>query len=385
MKYTTLLTLLLLTTALLAQDRRGSWLVAGNTGAAYQDLRQEAPDFRGFPVGGILTVEQSFLTANSFRTGYFLSNRFLLGGQVAYRDVNLETSPSFDEVGRFSLEPFLRYYVLQPEGPRKPMVFAEVGFGTVGIGAGDGWETDFHLGLGADMALFPEVLISANLNYEAMAMGLNYTSLNLGFHALTGQLGDAPFLSPTRAGSFTTNGQWLAARYGRMVRDDVQTDLAVSLTPRVGYFVLPGLMIEGGVDLLHFQQSEDPLAIVSMTRDNSATSLAAVIGARYYPLRNSRLSPFLVGEKRFGRSDRSTTLVRTGRTDTIEDNSTGWRAGAGISYFLSSHLAIDVEATYGELDGEQTFRDIQSRLTTVATSDRVIRGSVGLRFFLPSR
>jgi opacity protein-like surface antigen len=385
MKLTTLiLFFVFLTFTLTAQDRRGSWLIDGGSNMSFSDTRIEELMLAGG--GGIPvprpTSDHQLLSASSHHTGYFLTDRFLVGSRIFYSKFTIESDNFLsDEEGRLTLRPFLRYYLLQPASG-KFRAFGELGFGTIGAGRGENWETDFHLGIGAERVLAPDVLASANLNYEAMASGMNFTTLTLGLHTLTGQLTAARNANPMRAGSFATDAQWLNASYGRMKRgEDVQSDLTFNLTPSLGYFITRGLMAEVGLNMAYARRRDDSPFLPNFTTISNSTFAAVRAGGRYYPLRVGRLAPFVMGQVQTRWFQQSVTSQSSSSSESGE-TSFGWLAGAGANYFLSDRIALDLTVTYGRERSELELDFVDFELEP--TRERQVRATLGMRFFLPA-
>ena len=373
---------LLLTFALAAQTRKGNFYVAGGTTASYQFTNK--PSTTGGD--GLSLNRPDDLTgfqATSFRSGYFLTNRLLVGTRVDYLNAAADQGYLFPESNRLSLKPFARYYILERGSAERPLaVFGELGFGTFAVGRGDNYETDFHLGAGAELGLTAGVLGTANLNYNANAYGLNYTNLNVGLNVLTGQLSAPTATTRLRAGTITTNGQWLHLAYGRMERGEQQhTALHLNLTPRLGYFVLDNLLIESSLNL-DYVDLQDRIGSDRIIPDGvgRGTDLRVDLSARYYALQLGHLLPFVGAGIGYRNLDQEDVIVNGFIDRTLR--SRHWRADVGASYMLSNALALDLSGSYlrehaGRADGGPGIFDLQDRATW--------RTEVGLRFFLANR
>ena len=382
-----LATALLLTLALSAQDRKGSFYLGGGTSATYQSINGSSTT----GVTGVAIDRPGDLTglrATSFRSGYFLTNRLLVGSRIDYLNASVDQGYLFDlfEGGnRLVLKPFVRYYLLdgKAEAKRPLAVFGELGFGTIGFGRGEAFETDFHLGLGAEVNLAAGVVGTAGLYYNANALGLNYTNLNVGLNLLTGQLALGAPASWLRAGTWTTNGQWLNLAYGHTRRGErTDSDLQLQLSPRLGYFVLDGLLLESTLDLSYARRDNNIGIDLRFPGGGTGTDLRVDVGLRYYVLPVGNLRPFATAGFGYRNVDQDQLLASMTVNRSLRYRH--WRAGAGAFYLLNNAVAIDLSTGYqqdkprrveGGPFGGQSSTENQNRWQT----------EVGLRFFLVRR
>jgi opacity protein-like surface antigen len=377
MRYAILCFSLFSALSLSAQYDRGQGYFSGSTAGAWQRTEYSFPNNPGGPNFGTPEDIRS-LDFRSFRAGYFPLDRLLIGAQLDYLNLFNDANSFSNDMGRLLLNPFARYYFLAGT-ERRVNLFGELGFGTVGIGDADGFETDFHLGAGAEVQLSPGILGTANLNYNANAWGLNFTTLDLGLNVLTGQLADWGTLDPTAAGTLTARGSLGSVSYGRMKRGEaVDSDFTFRLAPSVGYFVARGLHVELGTDLLINRQLDEIGGGVPELSDRSTLAAEIDLDVRYYPLTRGRLLPYLTaGIGRF--LQRRVFTAPQGRFQQ-DDTSGVWRAGAGFSYFYSPHLALDVAVRYER--GEEVFTNLDIFNRRTLNFNRVGLAA-GLRFFLP--
>ncbi|CAH0999572.1 hypothetical protein LEM8419_00872 [Neolewinella maritima] len=376
MKHLILLICLLISIGLCGQTRKGNWYLSGNTAVAGQHVTGTQTSVYS-PTAEL--YGRSNLSATSFRSGYFLSNRLLVGTRLDYLRTIARDYYVTNESNRLSLKPFVRYYILDGSSRRSLAVFGELGFGTISFGAGDRYETDFHLGLGAELPLAPGILGTANLNYDANAWGINFTNLTLGLNVLTGQLQDSPATAPLRRGTFTTSGRLGSVAYGRNKSgDDVAAELQVRLSPQLGYFILDGLLLEAAVTFDYRTYRSDSRYRFHYAAAFDSYALDAGLTARYYVLQRGRLLPYAeVGLSYL--QQRNHTGMRAVLVDGPKLRALPWRAGAGLSYILSPQLALDLSGVYQ--------RGTTKRLRDSWTNNqpqRRLQGTVGLRFFLPA-
>ncbi len=378
MKHVFLALCLLVTLSLSAQDRRGNFYLSGNTEFEYSKLGSERVNYWTYPTNLFQRFEGARFT--SFRSGYFLTNRLLVGTRVDYVNAASDPNYQYNEEGALTVKPFLRYYFLDLHSAPLSF-FGELGFATFGFGNATRYETDFHLGLGAELVLAPGVLGTANLNYDANADGVNYTNLTVGLNVLTGQLQGNAVTASLGRGTFSTTGRFGSIAYGRnQSGNNLDSDFRLTLTPRVGYFVLDGLMVEAAVEYTYNHYDFDRAFNRPFNASASITDFEAGVRARYYFLQRGRLLPFASAGIGYFRYRQEANGARGDLN--LAAKSFVWQAGAGVSYFLSPQLALDLTAEYNEGDARLTN---DSSVLGGGVSERQLRGSAGLRFFLPAR
>ncbi|MBB4078002.1 opacity protein-like surface antigen [Lewinella aquimaris] len=377
MKSHLLFALLLLTLTLAAQDREGNVYLSGNTGLEYSKLGSKDASIYGYPTN--LLQRFAGIRAHSFRSGYFLSNRFLLGARVDYINPTADPTYRYDYEGALRVKPFLRYYFLDHKSAPLSF-FGELGFSTLGLGNATRFETDFHLGLGAELVVGPGVLGTANLNYDANADGVNYTNLVVGLNALTGQLQGAPTVASVRKGTFSSHGPYGRIAYGRNQSGiNLTANFSLALTPRIGYFLLDGLMVEAAIDLLHNQYRVERDRANFNQGDLSLTDTELGVLLHYYPLRQGKVLPYVNAGWGYLELRQKVEGINGRFDETV--SSPVWQAGVGALYFLSSQLALDLALNYNT--GNASFKDGTPFVDGI--QQRQFRGAVGLRFYLPAR
>ena len=371
MKKLLLLTLcLVLTLSLSAQERKGNWYLSGNTQLAYNSTKSGDDTF---------SQQTEGVGFSSFRSGYFITNRLLLGTRTEYASRSNDPNQFGGARNSLVFQPFVRYYFLDA-GAKPISFFGELGFGTIGFGEGYGFETDFHLGLGAERALAPGVLATANLNYDANADGINYTNLVIGLNVLSGQLAGIGRTASVEAGTFSAAGQLLNAAYGRNSSGGLtDADLRINVSPQVGYFLLDGLLVEAAVDFTYSDVSSERNLGFSPLTNFRLYDLRAGVQARYYVLQRGRLLPFVSAGIGYTRLQQETEQQGSSQ---VEIYRPFWKLGAGASYFLSPQLAIDLTASYDR--GAMRFRS-GGRQLGVDLPERGLNVAASLRFFLPGQ
>jgi hypothetical protein len=116
----------------------------------------------------------------------------------------------------------------------------------------------------------------------------------------------------------------------RDIGNDAST-FVIDLNPRVGYFVLPGLLVAGNLEYAHFSQ------------DNGSSSVYGVGPSLTYYLRHrtTKLNPYF--------SARTLYLHQTLDPDagpSGSQNNFSWLGSVGVALFVARNVAIIGEAFY---------------------------------------
>ncbi|MEM9931198.1 MAG: outer membrane beta-barrel protein [Bacteroidota bacterium] len=301
------------------------------------------------------------------------TNRLLVGANVSIFAIpEQEFIPSQFNVG---LRPFARYYF--PGGEKRSIsYFGEVGFGTCSLFDGSGFETDFHFGGGVEKALFPGVVATALLRYDANASGLNFTRLNLGLHILLGQLENTENGISLEKGTFTADADIAGFSFGRMERGGSTDQFgSLSISPTAGYFLLDQLMVEIQTGIAYSRLSRN----INRNTLNQTTTANFALNLRYYPKTFGKLLPYAtagIGLTSFN-TRVTTDLFGEDRTSFTTDM---WQGGLGATLFLSPQLALDGTVLYQRTTSEQ------SNIFPLGTfTQRTLSFEVGFKFFLPRR
>ncbi|PPK88707.1 outer membrane protein with beta-barrel domain [Neolewinella xylanilytica] len=293
------------------------------------------------------------------QVGVFAFDRLLVGayanyGYGWYGDHFFDGSRG--DYHSYRVNPFLRYYILAGS-ERNWNLFAELGFGTWSSNLSSGFETDFHVGVGVDVPLWPGVVGTAKLDYNAYAEGLNYTTFGIRGNLLLGQLGTR-MQQPMAKGSWMTKSDLVSASIGHMRRGDNDwVNYGYSFHPTVGYFVVDGLLLSGLASVSYSRNQNDiqPTSIFGTNANLRHVSLDTELEARYYPWRNGKFLPYAA--LALGYSSRE---FESGQPDTDvinDESSTQWRAAAGLSYFLGQNVALEVSAAYQRQARKVDFND----------------------------
>ncbi len=323
-------------------------------------------------------LETNGLEIASVPVGVFAFNRILVGARIGYF-YNWYGENFFDgSIGndhQYQVNPFLRYYILAG-AERKWNLFAEVGYGSLASDNPSTFQGEFHLGAGVDLPLWPGVLGSARLAYNA-SKEINFTTLDIRGNILLGQLGTPTGPSLTK-GSWTTRGALASASLNHMRRgNDRWTNHTYSLHPTIGYFLADGLLVSNtSIASWYIMRNITQLTAIPVLDDNfHSLDFATEFETRYYPWRRGRFLPFGAAALGYGYYE---TLVFTEQGIEVEpEHSTHWRAAAGVSYFLGQHVALEVSAAYQREGSRRTADD----LTLPAIKFRRIALQTGFAFY----
>jgi opacity protein-like surface antigen len=365
------ITLIFVLTTLTAfgQSRKGHVYLSGNTSLSAERV---FADPEPLPVIGVFrpnaNEDEDVTTwrARSSRIGYFLTHRLMVGTDLY---VGTKTFDGRDESNYF-LDPFVRYYVTNRPG-RKVNFFAQLGFGTIGdYGFGSNYETNFHLGGGAEIRLSDDVAASALLRYNAQAAGLNFTELELQLNVFIGG-GLGKSAGPTLVkGSIMIDPAIGSIQLGHRGRDET-FNLIADLNLSGGYFLHDRWMVEAGFTLNsdQYRSNNDFDRLAAETGELQASAL---LGGRFFPTSVSRLRPYLLGRTHFSLNEQSLTPSfggAAGREITNTQSALHLQAGVGSLFSLSDNVALDAEVLYAAPVAGEALREV--------------RGRVGLKVFLP--
>lgn len=318
------ITLLLLLTAvslcLSAQSRKGSLLLAGDTRANYR---------------AISLASNQFWDVGTSRVGYFLTEDIVLGAELSLR-TNIF---AFQTPEDFRINPFFRYYISEITS-EKMNYFVQLGIGTFGaftdFGSAANFETDFHVGAGAEYTLAPNLLAEGLIRYNAKAFGLNYTELSLRMNVLIGKTKEQPSnqLLPRDIMFNPSGGNVLLGLRGR----ESVTHLIADLNLEGGFMVSKHLLFEAGFLVQRDAYRAEEVSFEGRRNRPLITQLRGYVGGRiflpidgvhaYAQARISHFSTTTGFDDEFGR--RSTT-----------DAAGQLGLGGGAMVFIAENVAID--------------------------------------------
>ena len=291
------------------------------------------------------TLLGSYLNGTAYRSGYFLSERFLVGTRIEYQQVWLNHPRLPEPNGYLGLQPFLRYYLFDLGSNRSTSIFGEAGFGTITFGEAQRFRQDAHVALGVETRLADGMSAITTFQYHRQAAGRNALSLSLGTNLQTGLLAASAGTAFFRKGTWTTNGQ-----LGRVLvavgKSTPFTDdrLSLHLRPTVGYVIRSGWLVE--VESEWQREVTTPYTDWNIEFYDSYSYDRRAVQARlrYYPYQGPRrLFPFaMIGagaEWLRNPGVYGDPLFTTYRAPHVG-------AGGGVTYLLASRVAADLTLMY---------------------------------------
>ncbi len=311
---------LLIISSLSAQSRKGSLLLAGDTGA---------------DVTAFSNVGNQFWDAGSSRVGYFLLDELVIGAEVSLR-TNLF---AFQTPEDFRINPFVRYYLTELEG-RKSTFFTQMGVGTFGafsdFGSTASFETDFHVGAGAEYIVADNLLAEGLLRYNAKAFGLNYTELSLRINVLVGN-GSGKTYMPLMAKDIMINPSGGNVQLGVRGREGV-SHLIADLRLEGGVFLTNNLIFEAGFTLERDAYRADPGNFEGVRNRPRITEVDVYAGGRFL-LPGERLRPYL--QARISRFIQRTAFDDQSGQQPVTEGVNLFGLGGGALVFIAKNVAFD--------------------------------------------
>lgn len=317
MRYFIIVLFSFLSVSLAAQYEKGNWYLDANSGAGSTNNTEYFNDSYGFRLKG----------------GYFLRDRLLIGAEVQN-----DNSMKWGLADPDGISLFARYYLPVLEGSR----FSLFGEATLDLGFSDRFSTGLSIGGGAEYALTPNILLTANLTagwggrrgvIGDLTIGTNYVfgggdnkeSVTDYAHRKGDILLNANF------GSLSSNGRFY---------------LAGDLNLAGGYFLSKNLLVTGE---LGFYRAKYDLGIPQAERSLRLAEYSAATGLRYHFNNGKRLQPYLaaglrytyVSDKRNGWNEGP-----AGRTGTFTESSLRADLKAGFLYHLDPNIALDFSLKY---------------------------------------
>ncbi|MFA8298613.1 MAG: outer membrane beta-barrel protein [Hyphomicrobiales bacterium] len=123
----------------------------------------------------------------------------------------------------------------------------------------------------------------------------------------------------------------------------------LNILPAVGYFFVDNLAIGLGLDFnyKHIKITETVIAEDITYKPESRTGFAFAPFAKYYFLED-KMKPYVIGEFNYGWgwSKKESLLLNEVIKDDLNDNVIGFGFGAGIAYFVSDCVALDLGFIY---------------------------------------
>lgn len=345
MRYLIVVVCSFLSIALSAQYERGTWYLDAGSGIG-NDPGTEA-------FGSTIRAR--------IKGGYFLRDGLLLGSEI---HVNRFDGQGFSDSDGASL--FARYYLPNRNNSR----LRYFGEAALSVDFDERFSPDITFGIGAEYALAPNILLTANLSGGFGGQRGLVTDLRIGTNYTFGSSTD-PFATPNYThqkgdlmldanfGSLSTNGRFY---------------LAGDLNLAGGYFLSENLLVTGE---LGFYRASFDLGIQQAERKLDLTEYSAATGLRYQFNNGRRFQPYLAAGLRYGYvSDKRNgwTAGPVGRTGTFTESNLRADLKAGFLHHLDPNIALDFNLQYQPvLSGSD------------ATGSNGLGAQLGLKLFLGKR
>lgn len=303
-----------------AQYERGNWYLSGNS--AIEAGNQST------------VVDSDFLPQSASRTGLFLLDRLLVGGNVLNPAV------------------FVRYY--QPLKPQsKISAFAELNV------AGDfssrqGFSLTYQPAIGLEYQLSPDLLLSAKLQASLAGGAVSRTSLQFGINTVIGRSGLAPsqnllskgaiFIDPN-IGEIALGNYNLSSGQLGWLNYNLHFGGGIMLTDRVA--------LDGSLSASNYRSEFYYLNPPSLYK---TTTIAADLGLRYFLSEKGKFRPYVGAGLNAQYENRVVDYEDSGRPDEREEHlGLSPYLKLGGLFFLSDKVALDASLEYNFRD------DISSR------------------------
>jgi len=326
----------LFSVSLSAQYERGNWYLSGNS---------------AIDAGNQSTVVGSdFLPQSVSRTGLFLLDRLLVGGNVLNPAV------------------FVRYY--QPLKPQSKLsAFAELNV------AGDfssrrGFMLNYQPAIGLEYQLSPNVLLSAKLQASLSGGAVNTTSLQFGINTVIGRAGLAPGQDLLRKGSIFIDPNIGEITLGSYNLNSGQLGwLNYNLHFGGGIMLMDRVALDGSLSASNYRSEFYYLNPPSLYK---TTTIAADLGLRYFLTGKGKLRPYVGAGLNAHYENRVVDYEDSSRPNEREEHlDLSPYFKLGTLFFLSDKVALDASLEYNFRD------DISSR----AAASQLGLG-VGVKVFL---
>lgn len=317
MKRIVTLLLFLISFTLHAQYERGNWYLSGNSTI---DAGNQST-----------VVKNTFLSASPSRSGYFLLDRLLVGGDLLNPAV------------------FVRYYQpLKPQG--KLVAFAELN--TV-LFENTRTPLMYQPSIGLEYQFTQTILLSVRLQHAFQGEDSRITSLQFGINTIIGRGGLEPGQDLLRKGTF-----FIDPNIGQISLGDYNLSngginfSGIDLHFGGGIMLTDRISLDGSISLGNYQSALD---FINTTTNYNTTGLEADLGLRYFATRKGKLRPYL-GAGLSGRYNfRSESYETPGRpNEKIKDSGLNLYTKLGALFFLSEKVALDASVEYNFLVDENS-------------------------------
>lgn len=144
------------------------------------------------------------------------------------------------------------------------------------------------------------------------------------------------------------------------------------VTPTVGYFVIDNLAV--GLNLGYEVQKYDALYDYNQTSKVTNTVFSVIPSVTYFIEADSKAFPYISAGAGY-----AAVKTKVASTETQNDNFFVWGGKAGLAYFITPNIAIDLGLNYQQLSTkyEQTFSTAENKVIL-----KNLGASIGFNFVL---
>lgn len=153
---------------------------------------------------------------------------------------------------------------------------------------------------------------------------------------------------------------------------DGQKNSTFNVTPTVGYFVIDNLAV--GLNLGYEVQKQDASYDFNQTAKVTNTVFSVIPSVTYFIEADSKAFPYISAGAGY-----AAIKTKIASTETQNDNFFVWGGKAGLAYFITPSIAIDLGLNYQQLSTkyEETFSTAENKVIF-----KTLGASIGFNFVL---
>ena len=153
---------------------------------------------------------------------------------------------------------------------------------------------------------------------------------------------------------------------------DGQKTTTFNVTPTVGYFVIDNLAV--GLNLGYEVQKQDASYDFNQTAKVTNTVFSVIPSVTYFIEADSKAFPYISAGAGY-----AAIKTKIASTETQNDNFFVWGGKAGLAYFITPSIAIDLGLNYQQLSTkyEETFSTTENKVIF-----KTLGASIGFNFVL---
>lgn len=153
---------------------------------------------------------------------------------------------------------------------------------------------------------------------------------------------------------------------------DGQKTTTFNITPTVGYFVIDNLAV--GLNLGYEVQKQDASYDFNQTAKVTNTVFSVIPSVTYFIEADSKAFPYISAGAGY-----AAIKTKVASTETQNDNYFVWGGKAGLAYFITPSIAIDLGLNYQQLSTkyEETFSTAENKIIF-----KTLGASIGFNFVL---